>query len=204
MKNLNLSTSALVLLFTINLAIAQVGINTVNPTKTLDINGELRVRNIPDTNNPINLLATDADGNVGKISAKRGKCTASQIHSGDLDLSSKYADDDFDCLYIINSNGYPNIRLPRKPQDAANLNKGFSFKIYVRALGYSIYSNTDGGYIMNNPCGSGATCRYTTFYTSGGNVSFVTSSFSGSSKQNYLNRTLNFTWFNNTWHLDMD
>ncbi|MEZ4802087.1 MAG: hypothetical protein R2797_04885 [Gelidibacter sp.] len=46
---------------------AQVGIGTTAPTKTLDINGELRVRTLPTMNTSLNLLTSDANGNVGKI-----------------------------------------------------------------------------------------------------------------------------------------
>ncbi len=45
----------------------QVGINTTNPTTDLDVNGEMRVRNLPtSTNKNISLLATDAQGNLQK------------------------------------------------------------------------------------------------------------------------------------------
>lgn len=56
---------SVILAFTISLVSAQVGINTTNPTKDLDINGELRIRNLPSqTDNT--LLTTDSDGNIGK------------------------------------------------------------------------------------------------------------------------------------------
>lgn len=49
---------------------AQVGIGTTNPTKDLDIDGELRIRNLP--SQPVgnsNLLTTDDDGNIGRTSS---------------------------------------------------------------------------------------------------------------------------------------
>ncbi|MDC8106915.1 C-type lectin domain-containing protein [Chryseobacterium sp. PTM-20240506] len=47
---------------------AQVGINTTQPTKTLDVNGELRVRTLNQgTENDV-ILSADAAGNVRKIS----------------------------------------------------------------------------------------------------------------------------------------
>ena len=46
--------------------ISQVGIGTLNPTKSLDINGDLRIRLIPDSNES-SILNTDSNGNVGKF-----------------------------------------------------------------------------------------------------------------------------------------
>lgn len=43
--------------------LGRVGIETVNPTKTLDVNGELRVRELPLVNG--SLLSSDTLGNVG-------------------------------------------------------------------------------------------------------------------------------------------
>lgn len=45
--------------------IAQVGINTISPTKDLDINGELRVRTLPDVGTDSRTIAADNDGNLG-------------------------------------------------------------------------------------------------------------------------------------------
>lgn len=47
--------------------IGKVGINTSEPTKTLDINGNLRVRDIQEVSTAIYLLATDEQGNVFKV-----------------------------------------------------------------------------------------------------------------------------------------
>lgn len=48
-----------------SLGFSQVGINTANPTKDLDINGELRIRNLPVQSDNI-LLGADVDGNIGR------------------------------------------------------------------------------------------------------------------------------------------
>ncbi|WP_312511720.1 C-type lectin domain-containing protein [Chryseobacterium culicis] len=48
-------------------AYAQVGINTNTPTKTLDINGELRTRSLPQGTAADDILSTDTNGNVRKI-----------------------------------------------------------------------------------------------------------------------------------------
>lgn len=47
---------------------AQVGINTTTPTKSLDINGELRIRTLPVGVAADDILSTDANGNVRKVS----------------------------------------------------------------------------------------------------------------------------------------
>jgi len=47
---------------------AQVGINTNSPTKSLDVNGDARIRQIDDvTDSPSHLLTTDDDGNIKKV-----------------------------------------------------------------------------------------------------------------------------------------
>ena len=51
---------------------AQIGINTEEPTRTLDVNGDLRLRNLQKVNltNDSYVLATDDAGNVEKYSAQ--------------------------------------------------------------------------------------------------------------------------------------
>ncbi|GGE94865.1 Lectin C-type domain-containing protein [Chishuiella changwenlii] len=47
---------------------SQIGINTNDPTKTLDINGELRVRTLPQGDDIDYVLVADASGNIKKVS----------------------------------------------------------------------------------------------------------------------------------------
>lgn len=47
-------------------AMGQVGINTIEPTTALDINGDIRIRDIPITTTLTNVLVSDDDGNVYK------------------------------------------------------------------------------------------------------------------------------------------
>ena len=63
MKNI-LIINVAYLLFT-TLSFAQIGINTTNPTKDLDVNGELRIRNLPYLISS-EFLASDNLGNIGK------------------------------------------------------------------------------------------------------------------------------------------
>lgn len=46
---------------------AQVGINTNAPTKTLDINGDLRIRNVQEGSVTNQIVTSDSQGNVGKL-----------------------------------------------------------------------------------------------------------------------------------------
>ncbi|WP_145953217.1 hypothetical protein [Chryseobacterium indologenes] len=58
----------LTLLF-VNMLHSQIGINTNAPTKTLDVNGETRIRVLPQATaiNNSNLLISDTNGNVSQI-----------------------------------------------------------------------------------------------------------------------------------------
>lgn len=49
---------------TIMTAYSQVGINTIEPTADLDINGDLRIRTVPNTTTVNKVLVVDNDGNV--------------------------------------------------------------------------------------------------------------------------------------------
>lgn len=73
MKN----TYTLALLFSIisSQIFAQVGVNTDNPTRTLDVNGEMRVRSLPTATvtNDKSLLSVDANGNINSIKGASGK-----------------------------------------------------------------------------------------------------------------------------------
>lgn len=50
-----------------NLVFAQVGVNTDNPTNTLDVNGTMRVRDISDNNTTPYLLSTNDNGIIQKV-----------------------------------------------------------------------------------------------------------------------------------------
>lgn len=49
----------------------KVGLSTTNPTRTLDVNGELRIRDLT-TDNPTQLLGVDGDGDVSGITLGSG------------------------------------------------------------------------------------------------------------------------------------
>lgn len=53
----------------------KVGVNTDNPTRTLDVNGEMRIRtlSVATTTNDKSLLSVDADGNINSIKSVSSK-----------------------------------------------------------------------------------------------------------------------------------
>jgi hypothetical protein len=55
------------LFFLLKITYAQVGINTVKPTETLDVNGKLRLRNLPINNQVSYLVSTDTSNVIHKI-----------------------------------------------------------------------------------------------------------------------------------------
>lgn len=66
MKNILL----LPVFFVSQIILAQVGINTDSPTKALDVNGDMRIRNIPVTSsNNIEFLVKDDNGNINSVSS---------------------------------------------------------------------------------------------------------------------------------------
>lgn len=74
---------------------SQVGINTLNPTKMLDINGNLRVRTVPDvTTQTVKNLLTDANGNISA-----GTVTVSGNTVGDI--KKGFQSNDHDGWYLL-------------------------------------------------------------------------------------------------------
>jgi len=71
-----------------NISIAQVGIGTTNPTADLDINGTLRVRNIPIDNNATKTLVVDNLGNVSVSNNFVLVNTVSDVAAGPVTYSS--------------------------------------------------------------------------------------------------------------------
>lgn len=72
------------------LLLSQVGIGTNNPTKDLDINGELRVRNLPILTSS-ELLTTDQNGNIGKYQSFLLHEVGSSIATNNVDYTKSGA-----------------------------------------------------------------------------------------------------------------
>lgn len=72
-------------LFGLNILIhAQVGINTAIPTKTLDINGETRIRTLPPGAVVDDVIVVDADGNLKKVARSSFGSTSSTTNTNIL------------------------------------------------------------------------------------------------------------------------
>lgn len=62
---------------------SQVGINTATPTKTLDVNGEMRIRVLPNaTTGNYNLILTDNNGNISSADLAISPNTVGDIKKG--------------------------------------------------------------------------------------------------------------------------
>jgi hypothetical protein len=74
----------LMLLFS-GVSIAQVGVNTTDPTTTLDVNGTLRVRTLTksDSNPATIVVGVDANGNLSEIEAGRNIKIEDNVIQGD-------------------------------------------------------------------------------------------------------------------------
>ena len=119
------------LLFT-SLTLAQIGINTTNPTKDLDVNGELRIRNLPYLISS-EFLASDNLGNIGKYNPLLISEISSVIASSNIDV-------------LINTSTIVN-----------NINLGLSTTIFIPANKEAIiiidYSVPIGVSSFTNPIG---------------------------------------------------
>lgn len=74
-----------VFLFIGNLCLSQVGIGTASPTKELDVNGQLRIRNLPYLIDS-EFLACDNLGNIGKYRPMLISDISSVIASSNIDI----------------------------------------------------------------------------------------------------------------------
>lgn len=73
----------------------QVGINTTTPTKMLDINGDMRIRILPQGNTSQSLLITDVNGNMLKMPIPKAPPSPG-------DIKDSYSTTDHDGWYLLN------------------------------------------------------------------------------------------------------
>ncbi|ANF49110.1 hypothetical protein A0O34_00420 [Chryseobacterium glaciei] len=73
----------------------QVGIKTTSPTKILDINGDLRIRVLPQGSTSQSLLITDVNGNMLQMPIP-------EISHSPGDIKDSYATTDHDGWYLLN------------------------------------------------------------------------------------------------------
>ncbi len=114
----------------------QVGINTTEPTKTLDINGDLRVRDIPLLSNKYVLLADD-NGNITKV-------LLSDLFTTTPDNSCpQFIYNKSNPYYIVfKASGY--LSNPNDPIKANNLNFVSAGTYIENNITYYTYSNISG------------------------------------------------------------
>lgn len=121
-----------VFLFIGNLCLSQVGIGTASPTKELDVNGQLRIRNLPYLIDS-EFLACDNLGNIGKYRPMLISDISSVIASSNIDI-------------LINTSTIIN-----------NINLGLSTTIFIPANKEAIiiidYSVPIGVSSFTNPIG---------------------------------------------------
>ena len=77
----------MVFVLSTTLSFSQVGINTQNPTADLDVNGSLRVRNVPVSGSNDSYLSIDTNGNVTQSSAFVLADSNFQIATGPVDVT---------------------------------------------------------------------------------------------------------------------
>lgn len=106
----------IILLLSVFFGKAQVGIGIADPTKMLDINGELRIRVLPQGNTSQSLLITDVNGNMLKMSLPE---TSPSIG----DVKDSYSTSDHDGWYLLDGR---NISTLSASAQAAALSLNFN------------------------------------------------------------------------------
>lgn len=96
---------------------AQVGIKTNTPTKTLDINGDLRIRNVQEGSVTNQIVTSDSQGNVGKLT---GAMPIGYVFG---DIKTGFQATDHQGWYLLN--GRTVTSLPANVQSQA-INLGFT------------------------------------------------------------------------------
>lgn len=147
-----LSSLFLVLPF---MVIAQVGINTTTPTKTLDVNGEARIRNTPTATGSYSVLVVDSDGNVKKIPV-----SALQTPSGTCPNLNRFTSHG----YSLNFYSYSSVPNPGNSLTINGLNFVSSSSFILGNVYYFSWTNTSGTALNLNTTFSvnfsGLVCTY--------------------------------------------
>lgn len=128
---------SIILILTSTFSFAQVGINTTSPTKDLDINGELRIRNLPtQTNNA--LIVADEEGNIGKLKAYMISDIGTTVATTNVDVTINPSP-------IIEVRNDINLGLSTTVTIPANTD-GFVFITYSVPIGISTFTTPRGYY----------------------------------------------------------
>lgn len=138
------------------MVMAQVGINTTTPTKTLDVNGEARIRNTPTATGSYSILVVDSEGNVQKVPASALQAPAGTCPNLNRAISHGYT------LYFNSSSSVPN---PNSPLIINGLNFSPAGTYILGNTYYFSWTNTSGTPLNINATFSvnfsGLVCTYT-------------------------------------------
>ncbi|AZA80571.1 hypothetical protein C1637_12975 [Chryseobacterium lactis] len=116
------------------LFLAQIGINTSSPTSTLDVNGNLRVRTIPQGNSNDYYLTTDQNGNIQKVISTTSKFGGELSWNGTTNMTNLSPNQVSDVYFVDQSH---NLTLPT-PSSAF---KGKTLRFYVYGGGINFTIN---------------------------------------------------------------
>lgn len=102
----------------------QVGINTSTPTSTLDVNGNVKIRTIPQGNNDDNYLTVDQNGNINKVNSTTSKFGGELSFNGSTNMANFTPGQIADIYFVDQTH---TITLPV----SSNAFKGKSIKFYI-------------------------------------------------------------------------
>jgi len=130
----------ILLLFPI-ITFSQVGVNTTSPSATLDVNGDLRVRQIPTVNATQYVLTVDDNGNVKKVAVSALNNSNGTCPNFLKNQSSGY--------YLLFSSP-SSIQNPNNPLVISGLNFVSAGTWIQNNTYYYSYSNTTGTSLNTN------------------------------------------------------
>lgn len=127
-------------------AMGQVGINTIEPTTALDINGDIRIRDIPITTTLTNVLVSDDDGNVHK----RTGLTLHSLTSPTKSFVRASGGSNFSLLDLTLLQGWNLIRFDQVDFDENSEYSTSSFQYIAKQGGiYDIYTQIKTGSVLS-------------------------------------------------------
>lgn len=182
--------SVKILILTSSLGFSQIGINTTDPTKDLDVNGEVRIRNLPaQTDN--SLLGADQDGNIGRSSVFLVSEINSVIASQNVDVT--ISENQFQTLDNIELGLSLSVTIPANRE-------AFIIITYSVPVGLATFSSPRGYYgirFLKNGIEAAAGSRKHTIMNRPNNANMVsvgntyTEKLEISSAERIINYTLN-------------
>ncbi|MDN3692874.1 hypothetical protein QWZ06_11575 [Chryseobacterium tructae] len=159
-------------------AYSQIGVNTTTPTKSLDVNGELRVRILPNQSAPnvTKLITSDTNGNIQETTPLDAMYSSGLITKGHMTWNNILV-------------GAKSARLDFTGRVAANLTNFTCSLFYQIGSGFTVLSSSSNVVVAAN--------NATSFrITSGGTTYILTFSVNSNG---YANVTSNTDWVQGTF-----